>query len=76
MIRFPQLNIATSVVNRILNAHRDIAEPANPMPAVPSVPDAGPLGDVLDASIAEPTPAVAPTDPTMAEDVTTQTLFQ
>lgn len=78
MIRFPELHIATSVVNRILNANRDIlkAQAAPVGSAVPSVPDSAPLGAALDGAIAEPTAAVAGTDPLMAEDATTQTLFK
>jgi hypothetical protein len=71
------MHIATSVVNRILNAHASISAQAQSAErGAPSVPDSGPLGDALESSIAEPTGPVGPTDPTMAEDVTTQVLFQ
>lgn len=76
MIRFPKVHIATSVVNRILNAHAEIESAASAARGAPNVPNSAPLGEALDAGIAAPQAPVGPTDPTMAEDVTTQTLFQ
>lgn len=76
MIRFPTMHIATSVVNRILNAQKDLETSSAQAPATLSVPNAAPLGEALDAAIAAPTPAVAELDPAMASDLTTQTLFQ
>jgi len=79
MIKFPQIHIATSVVNRILNAADDIesrrpVRTAAPQGA-PNVPDAAPLGAALDADIATPVGPVAETDPAMTADLTTGPLF-
>jgi len=77
VIKFPTIHIATSVTNRILNAMRDIeAEDAPTAPGdQPSVPNAGPLGAALDASIAAPVGAVAPTDDALTTDLTVGALF-
>jgi len=79
MIKFPKMNIATSVVNRILNANDAIASRAEAgsgeRRGAPNVPDSGPLGAGLDAAIAAPTGPLAPTDPAMVSDLTTGPLF-
>ena len=70
------MNIATSVVNRILNAIDDLESVAHSPPSVPSVPDAGPLGEVIDTTIAEPSGPMTQTDPMMTEDLVTGPLFR
>lgn len=74
MINFPKLNIATSVVNRILNAADDVESIAQRQGA-PSVPDAAPLGQALETEMAGPTPPLTETDPAMTTDMVTGPLF-
>lgn len=75
MINFPTLNIATSVVNRILNAANDIHAMETAPQSPPPVPNAAPLGQALDAEMAGPVPPVTETDPAMTSDLVTGPLF-
>jgi hypothetical protein len=74
MIKFPKVNIATSVVNRILNAADDIPSLMG-APSVPNVPDSGPLGETIDETIVAPMGPLAPTDPALTDDLVTGSLF-
>ena len=56
--KFPQIHIATSVVNRLLNLRDSIQPPAVVSP-VPNVPDPTMEGGAIDASTLAPTPPVA-----------------
>lgn len=75
MINFPKLNIATSVVNRILNAADEVEARAPALQGVPPMPNAAPLGEALEAEIAGPVPPVTETDPAMTADMVTGPLF-
>ena len=78
MIKFPRISIAASTVNRILNAADSIGKMGSPAVVArgaPNVPDAAPLGAALDTAIAEPTGPVSPTEPGLAEELTTAPLF-
>ena len=79
MISFPQMNIATSVVNRILNAHSELTAHVPVADAIPrgapNVPNAAPLGADLDAAIAAPEGPLGPTDPALPEDLAVGALF-
>lgn len=79
MIKFPKVNVATSVVNRILNAADELeAKGAAPVAAergAPNVPDPTGLGLALDADIASPQGPLAETDPEMTTDLVTGPLF-
>lgn len=59
-MRFPQIHIATSVVNRIMKLRRAI--PPTVIPTLPpSVPDPSQAGAALDAKLAQgPEPIAAP----------------
>lgn len=79
MIKFPKVHIATSVVNRILNAQDAIATrmaaPVAEARGAPNVPDPAPLGATLDADIAAPQGPITETDPAMTQDLVTGSLF-
>lgn len=63
MIRFPKMHIATSVVNRILNAADDLEPPrAAPVPHAPAVPDPTAEGAAIDRALASPPGPVPPID--------------
>ncbi len=73
MINFPKVNIATSVVNRILNVHdelnRGTPSPALPeLQGMPDVPEAAPEGAQLSGALAQPTPAVGAGGPQLQQD--------
>jgi len=58
MIKFPKVHIATSVVNRILNVHDEVAAKAAKVSRDPAVPDPTAEGSVIDAKLNAPTPDV------------------
>ena len=58
LTKFPQLHIATSVVNRIMNL-RDSVEPLVAPKPTPTIPDPSMEGGALDAQLLSPTPPVA-----------------
>lgn len=67
MIRFPQMSIAASVVNRILNVADEIesqriATQALSVPSTPAVPDASVAGQQIDAKLEQGTPDVPAVD--------------
>lgn len=75
MIKFPKVHIATSVVNRLLNAADHIEAQAQAVGSAPSVPDAGPLGEALNTSIAAPAGPMTETDPQLTVDLVEGALF-
>lgn len=61
MIRFPQVHIATSVVNRILEIAENMPQGGAGEPlAAPRVPDGAQLGAQLDAALGAPQAAPLP----------------
>lgn len=61
MIRFPQVHIATSVVNRILELAENLPQESSGAPvSAPLVSDGSQLGAQLDAALAAPQPAELP----------------
>lgn len=76
MIQFPQIHIATSVVNRLLNAVRDVDSlGGGGQQMTPPVPNAAPLGEAIESAATEPVGDVTPTDPAMVKDLTEGSLF-
>lgn len=59
--KFPQIHIATSVVNRLLNL-RDSIQPPTVVTPAPAVKDPTLEGGAIDAATQTPTPPVAPSD--------------
>ena len=61
MIRFPQVHIATSVVNRILEIAENLPQESAGTPvAAPLVSDGSQLGAQLDAALGAPQPGQLP----------------
>ena len=61
MIRFPQVHIATSVVNRILEIAENLPQEGAGAPlSAPRVPDGAMLGAQLDAALGAPQPENLP----------------
>lgn len=67
MIRFPKLHIATSVINRILNAADGVGA-FNPINA-PSMPEQNPNGPLLDQQLNTPPSGAAPEPSVIADTI-------
>lgn len=75
MIKFPRMHIATSVVNRILNAADEIersrpqaAQEPVAAPIAPTVPDPSVEGAALDSALQTQPPAMPPLEDDPASD--------